>query len=150
VRYYATIWRSVGLTRKTISLGTLSSSLFDATANMSSTRGPTRQGKRRRSDRKQPTQDPRPDSGFQGPSGTQPKVAIPRIQQGDLVPANQKGRIKHACVACQQQKARCSGEQPQCQRCSDLDLECNYTMGKRAVDRQYARLVSVIIAPAKF
>jgi len=96
--------------------------------------------KRQRAEQKQPKQRQDPDPTFQESSGIQPKVAIPRIQQDDN--RARKRRIKHACVACQQQKAKCSGGQPRCQRCSDLDLECCYSMGKRAIHRQYARLVS--------
>lgn len=83
-----------------------------------------------------------------GPSGSQvytvasggrvPPVAIPRLPPVDtsLVEPARK-RVGHACEPCRQQKAKCSGERPRCNRCAELNLECVYAAGKRVQHERY-------------
>jgi hypothetical protein len=117
---------------------------------MSSSRTPPRRGKRQRLGKAQLMQNQGTEPGFQEPSGTHTKIAIPRIQQDHTTSGPREKRVKHACMVCQEQKAKCSGEQPQCRRCSELDLECTYSMGKRAADRLYVWFVPLIANHAKF
>ncbi|QGA21768.1 hypothetical protein EYB26_009479 [Talaromyces marneffei] len=58
------------------------------------------------------------------------KVAIPRA--ANLVEqANLNKRVGHACESCRDQKTKCSGDRPTCQRCQDLGLTCLYGDRKR-------------------
>lgn len=58
------------------------------------------------------------------------KVAIPRA-----TPAADSGsvnrRVGHACEPCREQKTKCTGDRPSCQRCQDLALICSYGDRKR-------------------
>jgi hypothetical protein len=62
------------------------------------------------------------------PSST--KRAISRIPRPAIEPSNR--RVSRACDPCREQKAKCSGHQPRCQRCHATGAICVYTDGKRA------------------
>ncbi|KAJ5771458.1 uncharacterized protein N7511_003509 [Penicillium nucicola] len=52
------------------------------------------------------------------------KVQIPRIAHpGNLATS---GRVSRACENCREQKAKCSGHRPTCDRCKDADVRCLY------------------------
>lgn len=63
------------------------------------------------------------------------KVAIPRVSIPAVGPANR--RVSRACDSCREQKAKCSGHRPRCQRCHATDAICAYTDGKRARETKY-------------
>lgn len=64
------------------------------------------------------------------------KVAIPRGPSHQILIS--KGRVRRACDPCREQKTKCSGQRPACQRCRESDIPCIYTDRKREQD---ARLV---------
>ncbi|KAJ5340382.1 hypothetical protein N7541_009506 [Penicillium brevicompactum] len=52
------------------------------------------------------------------------KVPIPRIAHpGNLATS---GRVSRACENCREQKAKCSGHRPTCDRCKDAGVRCLY------------------------
>lgn len=55
------------------------------------------------------------------------KVAIPR-DVNSLGPPS-VGRVPRACSSCRLRKVKCSGEQPICRHCRELDLACHYPLG---------------------
>lgn len=55
------------------------------------------------------------------------KVAIPR-DVNSLGPPS-IGRVSRACSSCRSRKVKCSGEQPVCRQCHELDLACRYPLG---------------------
>lgn len=55
------------------------------------------------------------------------KVAIPR-DVNSLGPPS-VGRVPRACASCRSRKVKCSGEQPVCRQCRELDLACHYSLG---------------------
>lgn len=55
------------------------------------------------------------------------KVAIPR-DVNSLGPLS-TGRVPRACSSCRSRKVKCSGEQPVCRQCRELDLACHYPLG---------------------
>ncbi|KAF7595120.1 hypothetical protein BBP40_007324 [Aspergillus hancockii] len=57
------------------------------------------------------------------------KVAIPRSAN----PSNwtSSGRVSRACENCREQKAKCSGHRPTCQRCQEAGTRCSYGDRKR-------------------
>lgn len=58
------------------------------------------------------------------------KVAIPRAPIiSEQFSVNK--RVGHACEPCREQKTKCSGDRPACQRCQDLGLACFYGDRKR-------------------
>ncbi|KAJ5718624.1 hypothetical protein N7488_004270 [Penicillium malachiteum] len=63
-------------------------------------------------------------SGRTAPDG---KIAIPRDTNSHVVPT--AGRVLRACSSCRTRKVKCSGEQPACRQCRELDLLCRYPMG---------------------
>ena len=73
-------------------------------------------------------QDKPAPSHVSQPSTT--KVAISRIPRPAIEPSNR--RVSRACDPCREQKAKCSGHQPSCQRCYATGAICVYTDGKRA------------------
>jgi hypothetical protein len=58
------------------------------------------------------------------------KVAISRLPRPAI--ETSKSRVGRACDPCREQKAKCSGRQPRCQRCHATGAICVYTDGKRA------------------
>lgn len=70
----------------------------------------------------------RPSLGRAG--GSAAKVAIPRAPSL-LEQSNVNKRVGHACESCREQKTKCSGDRPTCQRCQDLGLTCLYGDRKR-------------------
>lgn len=61
------------------------------------------------------------------------KVAIPRLtqrQQERTEPEKHK-RVQKACTNCRARKVRCSGENPRCKNCENLDAECVYPQGRK-------------------
>ena len=52
------------------------------------------------------------------------KVAIPRTAQRTNWTAG--GRVGRACENCRDQKAKCSGHRPVCDRCRDGGVACSY------------------------
>ncbi|KAJ6010286.1 hypothetical protein N7522_005302, partial [Penicillium canescens] len=71
------------------------------------------------------------------------KVAIPR-GLGPGIPTSNK-RVNRACDSCREQKAKCSGHRPACQRCRQSDITCIYADKKRERDaKQSADLRSRI------
>ncbi|KAJ5123579.1 hypothetical protein N7448_009676 [Penicillium atrosanguineum] len=58
------------------------------------------------------------------------KVPIPRsAYPSSWTPTS--GRVSRACENCREQKAKCSGHRPACQRCQDADTPCSYGDRKR-------------------
>jgi hypothetical protein len=68
-------------------------------------------------------------SNANGSRGRAPnaKVAIPR-DVNSLGPPS-IGRVPRACSSCRSRKVKCSGEQPVCRQCRELDLACHYPLG---------------------
>ncbi|EED13436.1 C6 transcription factor, putative [Talaromyces stipitatus ATCC 10500] len=62
--------------------------------------------------------------------GPPAKVAIPRAPNLSEQ-SNVNRRVGHACESCREQKTKCSGDRPTCQRCQDLGLTCLYGDRKR-------------------
>lgn len=58
------------------------------------------------------------------------KVAIPRAPNLSEQ-SNVNKRVGRACEPCREQKTKCSGDRPTCQRCQDLGLTCLYGDRKR-------------------
>ncbi|KAL4917515.1 fungal-specific transcription factor domain-containing protein [Aspergillus aurantiobrunneus] len=57
------------------------------------------------------------------------KVAIPR--SGTSTAAPSRGRVSRACENCRDQKVKCSGQRPTCQRCQESGIQCSYGDRKR-------------------
>ncbi|KAL2853454.1 fungal-specific transcription factor domain-containing protein [Aspergillus pseudoustus] len=57
------------------------------------------------------------------------KVAIPRSVSANTVP--NRGRVSRACENCRDQKVKCSGQRPTCQRCQESGIQCSYGDRKR-------------------
>ncbi|KAI9373580.1 fungal-specific transcription factor domain-containing protein [Aspergillus egyptiacus] len=57
------------------------------------------------------------------------KVAIPRSTNTSTVP--NRGRVSRACEICRDQKVKCSGQRPTCQRCQESGIQCSYGDRKR-------------------
>ncbi|KAE8166391.1 fungal-specific transcription factor domain-containing protein [Aspergillus tamarii] len=66
---------------------------------------------------------------FPGERALNSKVAIPRSAN----PSNwtSSGRVSRACENCREQKAKCSGHRPTCQRCQEAGTRCSYGDRKR-------------------
>jgi hypothetical protein len=58
------------------------------------------------------------------------KVPIPRTVYPSTWTTN-SGRVSRACENCREQKAKCSGHRPACQRCQDAAMPCSYGDRKR-------------------
>ncbi|PYH87932.1 C6 transcription factor [Aspergillus ellipticus CBS 707.79] len=57
------------------------------------------------------------------------KVAIPRsVSSGNWTSS---GRVSRACENCREQKAKCTGHRPSCQRCQEAGIRCSYGDRKR-------------------
>ncbi|KAL4892873.1 fungal-specific transcription factor domain-containing protein [Aspergillus ambiguus] len=64
------------------------------------------------------------------PRSSNPKMPIPRSANSrHWTPS---GRVKRACDNCREQKVKCSGDHPVCQRCQEAGFDCLYGDGKRA------------------
>ncbi|KAJ5652616.1 hypothetical protein N7507_010042 [Penicillium longicatenatum] len=57
------------------------------------------------------------------------KVPIPRASTPGIAKAH--GRVSRACENCREQKAKCSGHQPTCNRCAQSGAKCFYGDRKR-------------------
>ncbi|PLB50406.1 hypothetical protein P170DRAFT_353359 [Aspergillus steynii IBT 23096] len=57
------------------------------------------------------------------------KVQIPRSTNPSTWTTS--GRVSRACENCRDQKAKCSGHRPTCQRCQESGLQCSYGDRKR-------------------
>ena len=57
------------------------------------------------------------------------KVAIPRGPNHRILTS--KRRVSRACDPCREQKTKCSGQRPACQRCRESGIACLYTDRKR-------------------
>ncbi|PLB39690.1 putative C6 transcription factor [Aspergillus candidus] len=57
------------------------------------------------------------------------KVAIPRSTHASNWTSS--GRVSRACENCREQKAKCSGHRPTCQRCQEAGIRCFYGDRKR-------------------
>ncbi|KAL4874107.1 hypothetical protein BDV12DRAFT_181955 [Aspergillus spectabilis] len=57
------------------------------------------------------------------------KVAIPRSANSSAAP--NRGRVSRACEHCRDQKVKCSGQRPACQRCQESGVHCSYGDRKR-------------------
>ena len=70
------------------------------------------------------------DASMSDPAG---KVAIPRLHRtGDTKSlSKQRHRVSRACVACRNQKVKCSGDTPSCVHCQTTGRECLYVMPRR-------------------
>ncbi|KAJ5929230.1 hypothetical protein N7454_007078 [Penicillium verhagenii] len=60
---------------------------------------------------------------------TNAKVKIPRSAQAATWTST--GRTSRACENCREQKAKCSGHHPTCNRCADAGIRCSYSDRKR-------------------
>lgn len=52
------------------------------------------------------------------------KVQIPRIAHSGNWTTS--GRVSRACKNCREQKTKCSGDTPACDRCKDAGIRCSY------------------------
>lgn len=59
------------------------------------------------------------------------KVPIPRSVYPSSYSTTTSGRVSKACENCRDQKAKCSGHRPTCQRCQDSGVRCSYGDRKR-------------------
>ena len=50
----------------------------------------------------------------------------PRIAAVDTRPAYPRKRAAQACLACRRRRTKCDNEQPSCNGCSRLGIECVY------------------------
>ncbi|POS74290.1 hypothetical protein DHEL01_v207312 [Diaporthe helianthi] len=50
-------------------------------------------------------------------------------------------RAQQACVRCNKQKTKCSGDSPRCKRCKDNNFPCMYTRGKRRFSHPLVHLL---------
>lgn len=57
------------------------------------------------------------------------KVPIPRTASASNWTSS--GRVSRACENCREQKAKCSGHHPTCQRCQEAGVQCSYGDRKR-------------------
>ncbi|KAL2815083.1 fungal-specific transcription factor domain-containing protein [Aspergillus cavernicola] len=57
------------------------------------------------------------------------KIAIPRSANSNAIP--NRGRVSRACETCRDQKVKCTGQRPACQRCQELGIQCSYGDRKR-------------------
>ncbi|RAL13747.1 putative C6 transcription factor [Aspergillus homomorphus CBS 101889] len=57
------------------------------------------------------------------------KVKIPRLNLPTTWTTS--GRVSRACENCREQKAKCSGHRPTCQRCQEAGIRCSYGDRKR-------------------
>lgn len=57
------------------------------------------------------------------------KVPIPRTASTSTWTSS--GRVSRACENCREQKAKCSGHRPTCQRCQESGVHCSYGDRKR-------------------
>lgn len=81
------------------------------------------------------------------PDSTLPrKLPIPRASRDPDSAVAVGQRVKRACAACKESKAKCSGAQP-CHRCVGLDLVCEFNEGKRQFQ---ARYVHGVVATIRF
>ncbi|KAJ6025018.1 hypothetical protein N7540_005815 [Penicillium herquei] len=71
--------------------------------------------------------DSRQVNDFSGRTAPDGKIAIPRDTNSYVAPI--AGRVLRACSSCRTRKVKCSGEQPACRQCRELDLLCRYPMG---------------------
>lgn len=67
------------------------------------------------------------------------KVPIPRASTPGVAKAH--GRVSRACEACREQKAKCSGHQPTCNRCAQAGTKCLYA------DRKREKIVKYVFRP---
>ncbi|KAK8204656.1 fungal-specific transcription factor domain-containing protein, partial [Phyllosticta capitalensis] len=67
------------------------------------------------------------------PPSSSAKVAIPPLRHRVHTPpaATDKKRTAKACAECRSRKIKCSGRQPTCDHCDQLQLPCVYNDGKR-------------------
>ncbi|KAK8176232.1 hypothetical protein BC567DRAFT_87920 [Phyllosticta citribraziliensis] len=77
-----------------------------------------------------------PSSLNMGPPSTNTtaaKVAIPPLRHRIHTPpiATDKKRTAKACAECRSRKIKCSGRQPTCDHCDQLQISCVYNDGKR-------------------
>lgn len=70
------------------------------------------------------------------------KVAIPRRSNPEIVTSNK--RVGRACDPCRENKAKCTGQHPSCQRCRQSDITCIYSDKKRQRDAKFVCIVSRI------
>jgi len=68
------------------------------------------------------------------------KVAIPRVSNPEIPTSNK--RTSRACDACHEQKVKCSGHRPACQRCREGDIICIYTGRKREREAKFCGPIS--------
>jgi hypothetical protein len=64
------------------------------------------------------------------------KIAIPRSSNFELLPS--KRRVSRACDPCREQKTKCTGQRPSCQRCRQCDITCIYSDKKRERDVKFS------------
>lgn len=64
------------------------------------------------------------------------KVAIPRRLNPKVWTS--KNRVSRACDPCREQKAKCTGQRPSCQRCRQSDITCTYSDKKREQDAKFS------------
>ncbi|KAF9887022.1 hypothetical protein FE257_010638 [Aspergillus nanangensis] len=71
------------------------------------------------------------------------KVPIPRSTNPSSWTSS--GRVSRACENCREQKAKCSGHRPTCQRCQESGIRCSYGDRKREkMAKQLSDLISQV------
>lgn len=79
-------------------------------------------------------------------TGSQRKVAIPRLQTAEAPTPSRRQRVTHACEACKRRKVKCTGEKPRCKHCIDFNLSCTYAGSRK--DRFKRSVVSTVCSSA--
>ena len=75
------------------------------------------------------------------------KLPIPRNPRPKIVSSS--GRVSKACENCHEQKAKCSGHRPACNRCQDSGAHCYYGDRKGIAMVKWV-LLYTIAAPRTF
>jgi hypothetical protein len=70
------------------------------------------------------------------------KVAIPRGSNPEI--QNLRKRVSRACGPCREQKTKCGGQRPECQRCRESNIACIYTDRKRERDAKFSGIAFII------
>ncbi|KAF2200207.1 hypothetical protein GQ43DRAFT_432701 [Delitschia confertaspora ATCC 74209] len=88
---------------------------------------------------------------FTNPTGSLPKIAIPRLQRYDSdsrEPDRSKGRVTRACNSCRAHKIKCSGDTPSCLHCRNAGRECVYALLRKdrlkSVTEQCLRMAALL------
>lgn len=71
------------------------------------------------------------------------QIAIPRGSNFDHFPSRR--RVSRACDPCRDQKTKCTGQRPSCQRCRECDITCIYSDNKRERDVKFSYIARELL-----